>query len=175
MPCCPGRAPRLQKGPHLPALSLCQDEGVLKEISITHHVKAGSEKADPSHFELLKVLGQGSFGKVSSGPLLGGYHRSYLRWNVRGYLGMYQRNRGQRGMRGPLDILGESRQSTWGPRDCLGHCGGWEPLGPATSHLLFDLSRLLPSQVFLVRKVTRPDSGHLYAMKVLKKATLKGE
>nr|XP_024212976.1 ribosomal protein S6 kinase alpha-1 isoform X2 [Pan troglodytes] len=67
-----------------------KDEGVLKEISITHHVKAGSEKADPSHFELLKVLGQGSFGKV-----------------------------------------------------------------------------------FLVRKVTRPDSGHLYAMKVLKKATLK--
>ncbi|XP_015412742.1 PREDICTED: ribosomal protein S6 kinase alpha-1 isoform X3 [Myotis davidii] len=66
------------------------DEGVLKEISITHHVKAGSEKADPSHFELLKVLGQGSFGKV-----------------------------------------------------------------------------------FLVRKITRPDSGHLYAMKVLKKATLK--
>ncbi|XP_041508129.1 ribosomal protein S6 kinase alpha-1 [Microtus oregoni] len=67
-----------------------KDEGVLKEISITHHVKAGSEKADPSQFELLKVLGQGSFGKV-----------------------------------------------------------------------------------FLVRKVTRPDSGHLYAMKVLKKATLK--
>uniref|UniRef100_A0A452R7Y6 Ribosomal protein S6 kinase n=1 Tax=Ursus americanus TaxID=9643 RepID=A0A452R7Y6_URSAM len=70
---------------------LClSDEGILKEISITHHVKAGSEKADPSQFELLKVLGQGSFGKV-----------------------------------------------------------------------------------FLVRKVTRPDSGHLYAMKVLKKATLK--
>lgn len=34
---------------------------------------------------------------------------------------------------------------------------------------------MLPSQVFLVRKVTRPDNGHLYAMKVLKKATLKGE
>lgn len=33
----------------------------------------------------------------------------------------------------------------------------------------------LSPQVFLVRKVTRPDSGHLYAMKVLKKATLKGE
>ncbi|XP_037596619.1 ribosomal protein S6 kinase alpha-1-like [Cebus imitator] len=47
-------------------LQLSKDEGVLKEISITHHVKAGSEKADPSHFELLKVLGQGSFGKVSS-------------------------------------------------------------------------------------------------------------
>ncbi|XP_045154860.1 ribosomal protein S6 kinase alpha-1 [Echinops telfairi] len=67
-----------------------KDEGVLQEFSITHHVKAGSEKADPSQFELLKVLGQGSFGKV-----------------------------------------------------------------------------------FLVRKVTRPDNGHLYAMKVLKKATLK--
>ncbi|XP_075408910.1 ribosomal protein S6 kinase alpha-1 isoform X1 [Tenrec ecaudatus] len=67
-----------------------KDEGVLQEFSITHHVKAGSEKADPSQFELLKVLGQGSFGKV-----------------------------------------------------------------------------------FLVRKITRPDNGHLYAMKVLKKATLK--
>ncbi|XP_067863018.1 ribosomal protein S6 kinase alpha-2-like isoform X2 [Heptranchias perlo] len=66
------------------------DEGNVKEINITHHVKEGSEKADPSHFELLKVLGQGSFGKV-----------------------------------------------------------------------------------FLVRKIKSPDSGQLYAMKVLKKATLK--
>ncbi|XP_033375522.1 ribosomal protein S6 kinase alpha-1 [Parus major] len=65
-------------------------EGVVQEINITHHVKEGSEKADPSQFELLKVLGQGSFGKV-----------------------------------------------------------------------------------FLVRKITAPDSNHLYAMKVLKKATLK--
>ncbi|KTG41927.1 hypothetical protein cypCar_00017824 [Cyprinus carpio] len=67
-----------------------QDEGSVKEISITHLVKEGSEKADTRQFELCKVLGQGSFGKV-----------------------------------------------------------------------------------FLVRKITGPDAGQLYAMKVLKKATLK--
>uniref|UniRef100_A0A670K0F4 non-specific serine/threonine protein kinase n=1 Tax=Podarcis muralis TaxID=64176 RepID=A0A670K0F4_PODMU len=66
------------------------DEGVVKEIPITHHVKEGCEKADPAQFELLKVLGQGSFGKV-----------------------------------------------------------------------------------FLVRKIFGPDAGQLYAMKVLKKASLK--
>uniref|UniRef100_A0A673JKA9 Protein kinase domain-containing protein n=1 Tax=Sinocyclocheilus rhinocerous TaxID=307959 RepID=A0A673JKA9_9TELE len=70
-------------------LSHC-DEGLVKEISITHHVKEGSEKADTRQFELCKVLGQGSFGKV-----------------------------------------------------------------------------------FLVKKITGPDAGQLYAMKVLKKATLK--
>ncbi|XP_026112740.1 ribosomal protein S6 kinase alpha-3-like [Carassius auratus] len=67
-----------------------QEEGLIKEISITHLVKEGSEKADTRQFELCKVLGQGSFGKV-----------------------------------------------------------------------------------FLVRKITGPDAGQLYAMKVLKKATLK--
>uniref|UniRef100_A0A671LZF9 Ribosomal protein S6 kinase n=1 Tax=Sinocyclocheilus anshuiensis TaxID=1608454 RepID=A0A671LZF9_9TELE len=72
-------------------LVLCvQDEGAYKEIPITHHVKEGCEKAEPSQFELLKVLGQGSFGKV-----------------------------------------------------------------------------------FLVRKLMGPDAGQLYAMKVLKKASLK--
>ncbi|TRY99320.1 hypothetical protein DNTS_029686 [Danionella cerebrum] len=66
------------------------EDGEIKEINITHVVKEGAEKADPSQFELLKVLGQGSFGKV-----------------------------------------------------------------------------------FLVRKVTPPDNNQLYAMKVLRKATLK--
>ncbi|XP_048864031.1 ribosomal protein S6 kinase alpha-2 isoform X1 [Brienomyrus brachyistius] len=41
-----------------------QDESIVKEIDISHHVKEGFEKADPSQFELLKVLGQGSYGKV---------------------------------------------------------------------------------------------------------------
>uniref|UniRef100_A0ACB8GBK7 Ribosomal protein S6 kinase alpha-2 n=1 Tax=Sphaerodactylus townsendi TaxID=933632 RepID=A0ACB8GBK7_9SAUR len=42
---------------------LCEEEGIVKEIDISHHVKEGFEKADPSQFELLKVLGQGSYGK----------------------------------------------------------------------------------------------------------------
>lgn len=58
----------------------------------------------------------------------------------------------------------------------LGHAS-WQGQPPA--HLLFCFPLTtptpMPSKVFLVRKVTRPDSGHLYAMKVLKKATLKGE
>lgn len=46
------------------SLSRLEEEGVVKEIDISHHVKEGFEKADPSQFELLKVLGQGSYGKV---------------------------------------------------------------------------------------------------------------
>uniref|UniRef100_A0A3Q3JJ58 non-specific serine/threonine protein kinase n=1 Tax=Monopterus albus TaxID=43700 RepID=A0A3Q3JJ58_MONAL len=42
----------------------CIEDGILKEIDISHHVKEGCEKADPSQFQLLKVLGQGSYGKV---------------------------------------------------------------------------------------------------------------
>uniref|UniRef100_A0ACB8FS42 Uncharacterized protein n=1 Tax=Sphaerodactylus townsendi TaxID=933632 RepID=A0ACB8FS42_9SAUR len=42
------------------------NEGSVQEITITYLVKEGSEKADPSQFELLKVLGQGSFGKEFS-------------------------------------------------------------------------------------------------------------
>lgn len=48
-----------------PLFCSLQDDGDIKEINITHVVKEGSEKADASQFELLKVLGQGSFGKVT--------------------------------------------------------------------------------------------------------------
>ncbi|XP_077568561.1 ribosomal protein S6 kinase alpha-2 [Stigmatopora nigra] len=41
-----------------------EDDSILKEFDISHHVKEGFEKADPSQFQLLKVLGQGSYGKV---------------------------------------------------------------------------------------------------------------
>ncbi|KAJ0002178.1 hypothetical protein NQD34_001974 [Periophthalmus magnuspinnatus] len=41
-----------------------EDDSILKEFDISHHVREGCEKADPSQFQLLKVLGQGSYGKV---------------------------------------------------------------------------------------------------------------
>ncbi|CAG4930724.1 unnamed protein product [Colias eurytheme] len=71
-------------------ISNTSDLSFEREVELQDVVKEGHEKADPSQFELLKVLGEGSFGKV-----------------------------------------------------------------------------------FLVRKVSGPDAGTLYAMKVLKKATLK--
>lgn len=64
----------------------------VQEIEVTNITKEGHPNADPSQFMLLRVLGEGSFGKV-----------------------------------------------------------------------------------FLVKKFTGPDAGTLYAMKVLRKATLKGK
>uniref|UniRef100_A0A672ZPC2 non-specific serine/threonine protein kinase n=1 Tax=Sphaeramia orbicularis TaxID=375764 RepID=A0A672ZPC2_9TELE len=46
------------------SFGVTSDDSILKEIDISHHVKEGCEKADPSQFQLLKVLGQGSYGKV---------------------------------------------------------------------------------------------------------------
>uniref|UniRef100_A0A8C0ZG37 Ribosomal protein S6 kinase n=1 Tax=Cyanistes caeruleus TaxID=156563 RepID=A0A8C0ZG37_CYACU len=51
-----------------------------------------------------------------------------------------------------------------------GHSGLWE--ASSVFLVLGEFGVLVP-QVFLVRKITPPDSNHLYAMKVLKKATLK--
>ena len=45
-------------------LSLQEDQE-MREIEVTSMAAEGLEKADPSCFELLKVLGQGSFGKVT--------------------------------------------------------------------------------------------------------------
>jgi p90 ribosomal S6 kinase len=35
-----------------------------QEIDVTDITREGCEKAQPSHFDLLRVLGQGSFGRV---------------------------------------------------------------------------------------------------------------
>jgi len=50
----------------------------MHEIEIKEGVLKGSQKADPSHFELLKVLGQGSFGKVFLVKKLTGVDRGQL-------------------------------------------------------------------------------------------------
>uniref|UniRef100_A0AAQ4QP96 Ribosomal protein S6 kinase n=1 Tax=Gasterosteus aculeatus aculeatus TaxID=481459 RepID=A0AAQ4QP96_GASAC len=57
-------SPSWEVRPDLASFMLMYDESILKEIDISHHVKEGCEKADPSQFQLLKVLGQGSYGKV---------------------------------------------------------------------------------------------------------------
>uniref|UniRef100_A0A452R8D1 Ribosomal protein S6 kinase n=1 Tax=Ursus americanus TaxID=9643 RepID=A0A452R8D1_URSAM len=173
VPCWPGWDP-----PCSSALSLHQDEGILKEISITHHVKAGSEKADPSQFELLKVLGQGSFGKVSREPTTGRAALVVSEAGVRGHVGVQNeraRVDGSEGRAGGHLGTQGGQKVNLGLREVRGQPGTWRmganglcPLPSFSSAF-----SLLPSQVFLVRKVTRPDSGHLYAMKVLKKATLK--
>lgn len=41
------------------------DENCGHEIELKELIKEGHERAERSQFELLKVLGQGSFGKVS--------------------------------------------------------------------------------------------------------------
>lgn len=46
---------------------------------------------------------------------------------------------------------------------------------PSVHLWVFVSKSLLSSQVFLVRKILGPDAGQLYAMKVLKKASLKGK
>lgn len=45
-------------------LCILQNDDSVREVNITNVQKEG-EKVDQSHFDLLKVLGQGSFGKVS--------------------------------------------------------------------------------------------------------------
>ncbi|XP_045124395.1 ribosomal protein S6 kinase alpha-2-like isoform X2 [Portunus trituberculatus] len=61
-------APLLQDEPSsLPYTLLQEADGEVNgthEIDVCELVPEGHEKADPSQFELLKVLGQGSFGKV---------------------------------------------------------------------------------------------------------------
>uniref|UniRef100_A0A8C8HKF7 non-specific serine/threonine protein kinase n=1 Tax=Oncorhynchus tshawytscha TaxID=74940 RepID=A0A8C8HKF7_ONCTS len=58
----PGR--HISEARHEDSINSRSDDGILKEIDISQHTKEGFEKADPSQFELLKVLGQGSYGKV---------------------------------------------------------------------------------------------------------------
>lgn len=45
-------------------LDPARPDGDEQEYDIRDVVREGHEKADPSQFELLKVLGEGSFGKV---------------------------------------------------------------------------------------------------------------
>jgi hypothetical protein len=42
-----------------------EDNDPTSDLEITQSVTAGSRKSDPGQFQLLQVLGQGSFGKVN--------------------------------------------------------------------------------------------------------------
>ncbi|KAG7265763.1 hypothetical protein CRUP_014513 [Coryphaenoides rupestris] len=125
-----------------------KEETEIKEINITHVVKEGSEKADASQFELLKVLGQGSFGKV------------FLVRKVT-----------------PPDHnqLYAMKEETEIKEINITHVvkEGSEKADASQFELLKVLGQGSFGKVFLVRKVTPPDHNQLYAMKVLKKATLK--
>lgn len=51
----------------------CSESQIESEIEVSDMVRDGYEKAEPSNFELLKVLGQGSFGKVKTLHMLNMY------------------------------------------------------------------------------------------------------
>ena len=42
--------------------------GIVSEFEVKDITREGCEKASPEQFDLLRVLGQGSFGKVSQPP-----------------------------------------------------------------------------------------------------------
>ena len=52
------------------------DEAKMSEIEVTNVTRLG-QKAEPSDFELLKVLGQGSFGKVDVAKFFSRYIEQY--------------------------------------------------------------------------------------------------
>ncbi|KAI1234908.1 hypothetical protein IHE44_0003294 [Lamprotornis superbus] len=158
------------------------DEGSVKEIPITHHVKEGCEKADPAQFELLKVLGQGSFGKMSeatSGLSTAGTASpdSDLASQSSGFCQPEECSCLEpSSLARPALELWNPGSASAGAAQCLLHTWAQSSLA-----LLFPRKReskqggsvALAFMVFLVRKIIGPDAGQLYAMKVLKKASLK--
>lgn len=56
----------------------CSESQIESEIEVSDMVRDGYEKAEPSNFELLKVLGQGSFGKVKTLHMLNMYKYFFL-------------------------------------------------------------------------------------------------
>ena len=52
---------------------------MVSEIEVTDVTREGCEKASPDQFDLLRVLGQGSFGKVSDRPLCQTFHTQCLK------------------------------------------------------------------------------------------------